>query len=90
MAVAETTGLDRLVETLPMRYNTVLPQGGGSLSGGQRQLVALTAVMASDRSLMLLDEAMANLDWISRSWLHQSEWFKDKTVIYASHEAGLG
>lgn len=90
MAVAETTGLDRLVETLPMRYNTVLPQGGGSLSGGQRQLVALTAVMASNRNLMLLDEAMANLDWISRSWLHQSEWFKDKTVIYASHEAGLG
>ncbi len=90
MAAAETSGLDQLVQTLPMGYNTVLPQGGASLSGGQQQLVALTAVMASDRSLLLLDEAMANLDWISRSWLHQSDWFRDKTVIYASHEAGLG
>lgn len=87
---AEASGLSQLVNTLPMGYNTVLPQGGGSLSGGQRQLVALTAVMASDRSLLLLDEAMANLDWTRRDWLRKSEWFRDKTVIYASHDAGLG
>jgi ABC-type bacteriocin/lantibiotic exporter with double-glycine peptidase domain len=90
MAAAETTGLGQLAQTLPMGYNTVLPQGGGSLSGGQRQLVALTAVMASDRKLLLLDEAMANLDWMSRDWLHQSDWFRDRTIIYASHEARLG
>ncbi|HJW33514.1 MAG TPA: ABC transporter transmembrane domain-containing protein [Holophagaceae bacterium] len=89
MEAARTTGLDRLVATLPMGYNTVLAQGGGNLSGGQRQLVALTAVMASDRKLILLDEAMANLDWVSRAWLHDSPWFRDKTVIYASHDAGL-
>ncbi len=89
MEAAETTGLSRLVATLPMGYSTVLAQGGGNLSGGQRQLVALTAVMASDRKLILLDEAMANLDWVSRAWLHDSPWFRDKTVIYASHDAGL-
>jgi ABC-type bacteriocin/lantibiotic exporter with double-glycine peptidase domain len=90
MAAAEATGLDRIAAALPMGYNTVLPQGGGSLSGGQRQLVALTAVMASNHSLVLLDEAMANLDWMSRDWLRQSEWIRERTVIYVSHEAGLG
>ncbi len=88
MEAAEATGLDDLVGALPMGYDTLLAQGGANLSGGQRQLVALTAVMASDRRLVLLDEAMANLDWVSRAWLHGSPWFRDKTVIYASHDAG--
>ena len=34
--------------------------------GGQRQLVAITAVLASNKQLLLLDEALSNLDWVSR------------------------
>ena len=73
-----------------MGYDTILQQGGGSLSGGQRQLIALTAVMASDRPVLLLDEAMANLDWLRRSWIADNPWFEGRTLIYASHDAGLG
>ena len=29
---------------------------------------------------------MANLDWVSRSWVEDSHWFDGKTVIYASHQ----
>ncbi len=90
MEAAHTSGLDRWVEGLPMGYHTVIAAGGGNLSGGQRQLVALTAAMASDATVLLLDEAMANLDWVTKGWLHDSPWFKGKTVIYASHDAGMG
>lgn len=62
LAAAEQTGLQALVATLPMNYQTVLPHGGKNLSGGQRQLIALTAALASERALLLLDEPMANLD----------------------------
>lgn len=89
MEAAEVTGLDRFVETLPMGYETVLAQSGTNLSGGQRQLIALTAVLASDKPLLLLDEAMANLDPLRKARLGRSALFKDKTVIYASHDGDL-
>jgi ABC-type bacteriocin/lantibiotic exporter with double-glycine peptidase domain len=86
---AETSGLAKWMESLPMRDETLVNPGGGTLSGGQRQLVALTAAMASDRCLLLLDEAMANLDWQRRSVLATSEWFSGKTLIYASHDVSF-
>jgi ATP-binding cassette, subfamily B, bacterial len=85
---AEASGLAAWVRTLPMGYDTVIAVDVG-LSGGQKQLVALTAVMAADRRVLLLDEAFANLDWVSRSWISSSDWFADKTVLYASHDGGL-
>ena len=90
MEAAEASGLHTLVSGLPMGYETVLPSSGTTLSGGERQLVALTAVMASDRSLFLLDEGLANVDWLARFWIENSPWFDGKTIIYASHDAAFG
>jgi len=84
--VARETGLDEWVNTLPMGYQTMLASDGGNLSGGQRQLVAITAVLASDKQLLLLDEALSNLDWVSRQRILQCPRFQGRTIIYASHE----
>jgi ABC-type bacteriocin/lantibiotic exporter with double-glycine peptidase domain len=89
MEAAESSGLGRLIGTMPMGYETLLAQGGSNLSGGQRQLILLTASMATERQTLLLDEAFANLDWLARSEIINGDWFKGKTVIYAGHEAGL-
>ncbi|WLT33475.1 peptidase domain-containing ABC transporter [Geothrix sp. PMB-07] len=86
MKVAKQTGLDAWVGTLPMGYQTMVASGGENLSGGQRQLVAITAILASDRPLLLLDEALSNLDWISRNRIIHSPFLAGRTVIYASHE----
>jgi ABC-type bacteriocin/lantibiotic exporter with double-glycine peptidase domain len=89
MAAAAATGLANLVESLPMGWDTWVCLGGGNFSGGQRQLVALTGVLASDRPLLLLDEAMANLDAIHQAALLSNPMFDGKTIIYASHASAF-
>lgn len=86
VAAAEGTGLSELVAALPMGFETMVCQGGGNFSGGQRQLIALTAVIASARQVILLDEAMANIDPIAKERLFARDLFRDKTVLLASHE----
>jgi ABC-type bacteriocin/lantibiotic exporter with double-glycine peptidase domain len=87
--VAEETGLAEWVDTLPMGYQTVVASGGANLSGGQRQLIAITAILASGKKLLLLDEALSNLDWVSRARIVRSRRFEGRTVVYASHEEVL-
>jgi ABC-type bacteriocin/lantibiotic exporter with double-glycine peptidase domain len=86
MATAELTGLAKLVDELPMGYDTLLAQGGENFSGGQRQLIALTAVLASAKRILLLDEAMANLDPVRRAGLVCNPLLENKTILYTSHD----
>jgi ABC-type bacteriocin/lantibiotic exporter with double-glycine peptidase domain len=85
LAMARKTGLQALVDTLPMGYRTLLPPGGRNLSGGQRQLLAITGALASGRPLLLLDEALANLDphlgAAIQDIIEAGPW----TVVSASH-----
>jgi ABC-type bacteriocin/lantibiotic exporter with double-glycine peptidase domain len=83
---AELTGLDALVESLPMKYQSIVTPGGKGLSGGQRQLIALTAAVASDRRLFLLDEAMSNIDPIRAAALWKLLDRVPATVVAARHD----
>jgi ABC-type bacteriocin/lantibiotic exporter with double-glycine peptidase domain len=82
---SRATGLMELVDALPMGFQTLLPPGGGTLSGGQRQLIALAGAVASGRQLLILDEPLANLDpvWALRlrTLLLERPW----TVLAAAH-----
>jgi len=86
LEASEATGLRELVDALPMGYHTILPHGGRNLSGGQRQLIALTAALASNRPLALLDEAMANLDPVRAATLSQALKGVQWTQISVAHE----
>ncbi|MDO4437726.1 MAG: ABC transporter ATP-binding protein [Coriobacteriaceae bacterium] len=53
---------DAFIRTLPQGYDTVLPEGGGTLSQGQRQLLCIARVMLTDPEILLLDEATSSID----------------------------
>src|SRR5690348_10134168 len=84
---AELTGMSALIARLPMHFDTVLPPGGANLSGGERQLIRLTAAVASDRPVCLLDEGLSQLDGALRARLQLSELFRDRTLIYVDHQS---
>ena len=85
-AMAARSGLAHFVATLPMGYETVLPPGATTLSGGQRQLIVWTAAMASGRKLLLLDEALSQLDRISRASLLAMAEEQARTTLSVEHE----
>jgi ABC-type bacteriocin/lantibiotic exporter with double-glycine peptidase domain len=86
-AALRATGLDGWLASLPMGKQTVLPPGGRTLSGGQRQWIALTAAVASQRPIALLDEATAHLDRARREQLRLERLFAGRTVVMVSHES---
>ncbi len=62
LAAAETSRLKPVLDKLEAGLDYVLTEGGSNLSGGQRQLIAFTRVIAHNPSVLILDEATASID----------------------------
>jgi PrtD family type I secretion system ABC transporter len=62
IAAAQTCGAHEMIVRLPMGYDTVLDWGGGGLSLGQAQRIALARALFDQPSLVILDEPNAHLD----------------------------
>lgn len=60
--VARLAMADHFIRTLPDGYDTVLKQGGDDLSQGQRQLITIARAFLADPSILILNEATANVD----------------------------
>ena len=53
---------DDFISTLPDGYNTVIGEGGASLSGGEKQRISIARAMLKDAPIVIFDEATANVD----------------------------
>ena len=61
-AAAKAAKIDRFIQSLPEGYDTVLQDGGASISKGQRQLLTIARAMLLDAPMLILDEATSNVD----------------------------
>lgn len=84
---AAATGLADVVRHWPMGFETLVGPGARSISSGQRQLVLLTAAVASSKPILLLDEAFAHLDALVRERLAKAGLLSGRTVVSVVHDA---
>ncbi|MCD8085401.1 MAG: ABC transporter ATP-binding protein/permease [Clostridiales bacterium] len=59
---AKTAHADSFIRRLPQGYDTVIPEDGGGLSQGQKQLLCITRVMLAIPPMLILDEATSSID----------------------------
>jgi ABC-type bacteriocin/lantibiotic exporter with double-glycine peptidase domain len=85
-ACSKTRLTDWLI-TLPMGLETLVAPGGNNISGGQRQWVVLTAAVASERPIVLLDEAMSQIDYAVRRALSEADLFAGRTSVSVAHDS---
>lgn len=64
-------GAHDFIQKLPKRYDTILGEHGGGLSGGEKQRLALARALLGNPSLIILDEATSSLDTVSELEIHK-------------------
>ncbi|MBQ9685700.1 MAG: ABC transporter ATP-binding protein [Oscillospiraceae bacterium] len=72
---------------LPYGFDTVVGEGGASLSGGEAQRISIARCMLKDAPVIILDEATASVDADNEVYIQQalSELCRDKTVLVIAH-----
>lgn len=69
---AKRAAIHEEIAALPMAYETILADGGASMSGGQRQRLALARALAAEPAIVLLDEATSSLDSVTEAAVQRS------------------
>lgn len=75
------------IMALPEGYDTMIGEGGASLSGGEKQRISIARALIKDAQIVIFDEATANVDPENEDRLQTAieELTKDKTVIMIAH-----
>ena len=85
---AKKAGCHDFIMELPDGYDTVPGEGGSTLSGGEKQRIAIARALIKDAPIVLLDEVTANIDVENEVKIQSAlqELLKNKTVIMIAHK----
>lgn len=75
------------IMSLPDGYDTIIGEGGASLSGGEKQRISIARAIMKDSPVIILDEATANVDPENEAELTKAieELTREKTIIMIAH-----
>ena len=87
MEAAKKARCHEFIMSLPNGYDTVIGEGGASLSGGEKQRISIARAIMKDSPIIILDEATANVDPENEAELTKAidELTKNKTIIMIAH-----
>lgn len=79
--------IDKVIDELPLRYETHLEENASNLSAGQRQRLAIARVLLRKPKILIMDEATSNLDSITEKDIGKTieECTKNATTILIAH-----
>ena len=87
IAAAKKARCHDFIMALPNGYDTVVGEGGGTLSGSEKQRISIARAMLKDAPIIILDEATASIDPENGHLIQSalSELTRGKTIITIAH-----
>ena len=87
IAAAVASGAHGFIRTLPQGFDTLIGERGATLSGGQKQLIAISRAILKNAPILILDEPTSALDVETESEVMNGlkTLMRDRTTIIVAH-----
>ena len=87
IAAAKSAHAHSFIRKMPKGYQTVISEGGGNLSQGQKQLLCIARTMLTDPSVLILDEATSSIDTLTEIRVQKAftKMMKGRTSFVVAH-----
>lgn len=87
ISAAKAAYAHSFIRRMPDGYNTVISEGGGNLSQGQKQLLCIARAMLTNPAILILDEATSSIDTLTEIRVQKAfaRMMKGKTSFVVAH-----
>ena len=87
ISAAKAAYAHSFIRRMPDSYNTVISEGGGNLSQGQKQLLCIARAMLTNPAILILDEATSSIDTLTEIRVQKAfaKMMKGKTSFVVAH-----